>query len=203
MSPKVKPSPGTGAETRMRIARSAQSVFSERGYSQTRIQDVAARAGIASSLVIKYFGRKANLFREALKLGLEGGSFQQDLKPRFGTSLVNAVKDPELEMFAPAMIALSLGDDEARSIVREVVRDHIGGRLATWLGPPDAETRAAEMVMLSMGFAIFARHLDIDLPDAVRSACSDWAAQLLQQLADGPAPEHPALRTPAERSLIA
>jgi AcrR family transcriptional regulator len=186
MSAAPQPPPGETLDTRTRIAWWAQRTFAEKGYSQARVQDIAERAGVAPSLIIKYFGSKAELFREALKLGLEDATFEESLKADFGERLARAVGDPQLDIFAPAMIALSLGDDEARRIAAEVVRQQIVGAVANWVGGPDAEARAANIVMLSTGFAIFARHMDIQLSDDARQASAAWVARMLQELVDPP-----------------
>ena len=173
---------GEGQDTRLRIVKCAQRGFSSKGFSETRIQDIALQAGVAPSLVIKYFGSKSNLFREALKDGMKASTFREELKANFAATLIRATSDPHREIFPPAMMALSLGDEEARQITSEVVRDHIVSRVAEWLGPPDAEARAANIFMLSTGFVIFNRHLDIITSDEARRVSAAWVAEQLQGL---------------------
>ncbi len=50
------------------MLRSALDVMAERGFGDTRIVDVAERAGTSPALVIYYFGTKDNLLTEAVRL---------------------------------------------------------------------------------------------------------------------------------------
>ena len=45
----------------------AAQLIAERGFSETRIADVAKRVGASPALVIYYFGTKDNLLTEALR----------------------------------------------------------------------------------------------------------------------------------------
>jgi AcrR family transcriptional regulator len=54
-------------DRRDQILRSALDVISERGYSDTRIADVAERVGVSPALVIYYFKTKDRLLSEAMR----------------------------------------------------------------------------------------------------------------------------------------
>src|ERR1700735_775785 len=60
---------GTGGPrsegTRRAILGAARATFAARGYEQTTIRAVAARAGVDASMVMRYFGSKAGLFTAA------------------------------------------------------------------------------------------------------------------------------------------
>src|SRR5262245_55546406 len=49
------------------MLRSAATIIGERGYSETRIADVARRSDASPALVIYYFGTKDRLLTEALR----------------------------------------------------------------------------------------------------------------------------------------
>lgn len=51
-----------------RIRRESARLFSERGYAATGIRDIAAAAGVNSTIVVRHFGSKADLFVETLSL---------------------------------------------------------------------------------------------------------------------------------------
>ncbi len=59
--------------TRHRILRAAGEVFAEQGFVGARIEDVAARAGVAVPTVYKVFTNKRNLLVGALNVALTGG----------------------------------------------------------------------------------------------------------------------------------
>lgn len=166
------------ARTRARILTTAQVVFSRRGFAEAGFREIAAEAGVTPSLVVKYFGTKTALFREALVASLVGFDLTEERKATYGTDLVEAVLDPARNIVAPAMIALSLGDEEARRVVVEVVRETVIGPMGTWIGGPDGRSRAANVMALSIGFAILERHLDID-DAADRSATARWVAETI------------------------
>ncbi len=61
------PSPEKTAATRRALLEAALSSFLERGYAETRMSDVAARAGVAKGTTYLYFPDKAALFGEVLR----------------------------------------------------------------------------------------------------------------------------------------
>jgi AcrR family transcriptional regulator len=60
------------AQTRRRILRAAAEVFEELGFAGARIEDVAARAGVAVPTVYKAFANKANLLIGAVDQAMAG-----------------------------------------------------------------------------------------------------------------------------------
>jgi AcrR family transcriptional regulator len=60
--------PATADKRRDEMIRAALDVIVERGYPDTRIADVAERAGTSPALVIYYFTTKDNLLTEAVRL---------------------------------------------------------------------------------------------------------------------------------------
>jgi AcrR family transcriptional regulator len=69
------PALGTGGPrsegTRRAILGAARATFAARGYEQTTIRAVAARAGVDASMVMRYFGSKAGLFTAAVIMDLQ------------------------------------------------------------------------------------------------------------------------------------
>ncbi|HEY6274985.1 MAG TPA: TetR/AcrR family transcriptional regulator [Streptosporangiaceae bacterium] len=59
--------PGTADQRREQMLRAALEVMAERGYPETRIADVAERAGTSPALVIYYFKTKDQLLTEAIR----------------------------------------------------------------------------------------------------------------------------------------
>ena len=71
-------SAGTADKRREQMLRAAVEVMVERGYSESRIADVAERAGTSPALVIYYFKTKDQLLTEAIR-------FAEDLWYEDGT----------------------------------------------------------------------------------------------------------------------
>ena len=69
----AEPAPATeGNEARrIQMLRAATELICERGFSETRISDVAKRAGVSSALVIYYFGTRDRLLVDALRFSEE------------------------------------------------------------------------------------------------------------------------------------
>jgi AcrR family transcriptional regulator len=59
--------PGAAEQRRAQILRAALEVIVERGYADTRIADVAERAGTSPALVIYYFKTRDQLLTEAIR----------------------------------------------------------------------------------------------------------------------------------------
>jgi AcrR family transcriptional regulator len=75
---------GTADQRREQMLRAALEVIVERGYPDTRIADVAQRAGTSPALVIYYFKTKDQLLTEAIRLS-------EDTWYATGTSRVTAI----------------------------------------------------------------------------------------------------------------
>src|ERR1700760_2983677 len=76
VSPRRQHSPlrqAQAAATRLRIIEAAHAEFEARGYEGTRIEDVAARAGVAVPTVYKAFTNKRNLLTAAVTTAMTGG----------------------------------------------------------------------------------------------------------------------------------
>ena len=69
----AEPAPATenNEARRLQMLRAAAELICERGFSETRIADVAKRAGVSSALVIYYFGTRDRLLVDALRFSEE------------------------------------------------------------------------------------------------------------------------------------
>ena len=65
----AEPAPATenNESRRVEMLDAAASLICERGFGDTRIADVAKRAGVSSALVIYYFGTRDRLLVDALR----------------------------------------------------------------------------------------------------------------------------------------
>src|SRR5262245_66437599 len=75
---------GTADQRKEQMLRAALEVIDERGYPETRIADVAERAGTSPALVIYYFKTKNQLLTEAIR-------FSEDRWYESGTSPLAAI----------------------------------------------------------------------------------------------------------------
>jgi AcrR family transcriptional regulator len=149
-------------KTKAKLLAAAQQAFSQHGYAETGIRDIAAIAGVSSTLLIRYFGSKAKLFEAALAGMIPPPTlWSYFAKDRFGEFLAQTILSAQFDLKLPSILTLAVGSASTRGITTKVTADHVIAPLAKWLGPPNAEARALQIMMLSMGFVVYARELPV------------------------------------------
>jgi AcrR family transcriptional regulator len=182
---KKKPKPRNASKTRASILSAAQQSFAEHGYAQAGIRDVAARAGISSPMLLRYFGSKAGLFEAALIEAMQVETLFNEPRERFGEQLARLFMDASVDIKAPSILALSTGHADARDIATRATDTHVIEPLAKWLGAPDAHARALQIVTLGMGFVICTRLYPLASGrKGADKKLAKWLAQSLQAIVD-------------------
>jgi AcrR family transcriptional regulator len=172
------------ADKRARIIAAAQILFTQKGYSQTSIKAIADHAEVAAGLVIKHFDSKLKLFEAALIEALAGSDIDASVKAGFGMRLAEVVLDKETKVAFPAMVMLSIEDEEARRVAMNVFREHGMKPTERWLGGPLAAERAVYINLLGVTLALLDRlfgselHADLEFPP-VR-----WIVDSIQRAVD-------------------
>jgi AcrR family transcriptional regulator len=185
MTDRGEPRKRNAGRTRARILDAAQRAFAEIGYAQTGIREIAARAGVSSSLLNRYFGSKAGLFEAALLDALREPIPFGENREHFGKSLARILAGADLDFRLPAMIILSIGDAEARVITARIANERIVKPLAAWLGPPNAEARALDLIMVCTGFVVYTRQIPLRSGRrTVGSHSESWLARTIQAIID-------------------
>jgi AcrR family transcriptional regulator len=175
---------GDAALTRGRILAAAQQVFSKQGYSETGIREIANALGLSTTILFRYFGTKAGLFEAALRDFLDNEPIFPP-RARFGQFIAKWLADPNLDMGPHAMIVLATGNEEAREIAARLLQELTLTPLARWLGPPDAEARARQIIALCSGFVMYTFQLTVSSgrKDLDRSMVG-WLAHSVQAIVD-------------------
>jgi AcrR family transcriptional regulator len=162
MNTRTTPKRRNAPQTKAKILAAAQRAFAEHGYSQSGIRDIAAIADVSSTLLLRYYGSKAALFEAALIAAMPLAELLADTpRERFGETLAALFMNAGIDIQPPSIIALAIGDAEARAIATRVIDERIIAPLAKWLGPPDGQVRALQIVMLAMSFVQFSRQLPL------------------------------------------
>jgi len=195
-------SDGQGDSRREELLRAALDVIAERGFADTRIADVAHRAGTSPALVIYYFQTKDNLLTGAVRLAedLWYGYCYERLEPVVDPvdrlhEMILVTFTPPAEVGFPDLGALWV-DLWARSLrhaeVARVREDFdtrwravfagvvVEGQASRAFGPVDPAEFATGMTALLDGLAVQLVLGDpaLDRPTAVRIAMGHAAAQL-------------------------
>jgi AcrR family transcriptional regulator len=184
-SPTKKRKHRNAPKTKAKILAAAQRAFSQHGYAQAGIRDIAAMAGISSPLLLRYFGSKAGLFEAALVDAMRVEELFEKRRDMFGEHLASLFLDAKLDIKPPSILALSTGDPGARDIATRVTQRHVIDPLSEWLGPPDARVRALEIVILALGFVLCTRQFRLTpRRKGVDRKLARWLAQSLQAIVD-------------------
>ena len=167
---------GTADQRREQMLRAALDVIVERGYAESRIADVAERAGTSPALVIYYFKTKDQLLTEAIRFSediwYEAGTRRMEQIPTAAGKLEEIVAmcclpEADAEPATSWVLWLDLWSQAARNPEVASVRQKfderwrglIGslvteGQEAGEFGPVDAEDFAVLMSSLLDGLAV-------------------------------------------------
>lgn len=168
-------------QTKTRILQAAADTFTASGYARSGLREIAERAGIAPSLVSRYFGTKSALFEDALVHVLRTNSVFTWQKEGFGDAMARLIPERSNTNIT-VMLVLALADPEAKEIARRVSREHMIQPLVDWLGPPNALERAMDLFALMTGFVI---QMDGLYPAPIPEHSLRWLAKSLQAIVDG------------------
>lgn len=80
-------------EPRRLLLESARDLFSRQGYAATSTREIADHAGVSETLMFRYFGSKAGLFREALVVPFI--EYVEDLNASWTSGSLDGLSDEE------------------------------------------------------------------------------------------------------------
>jgi AcrR family transcriptional regulator len=174
--------------TRAAILAAAQQAFSTRAYAAVGVRDITAAAGTSVALVNRYFGSKEKLFAEAVGALFDADMLMRAPRVGYGAALVASFVDASADRINPLRIMiLAAADPEARATIDRVLHDLIIVPLAAWFGGPDAEQRAARLMLLASGFFLY--RLVYPLPawaGTLDPASRAWLERAFQTVIDDP-----------------
>ena len=170
--------------TKAAILEAAKVAVSSCGYGDCGVRDVAARAGVNAALVVRYFGSKEGLFEAALREALNPEVLLLAGRAGFGAHVAAHLANTS-PVNAAAMMILALGDKDVGAVAARLLEEITQSALSEFLGPPEAETRAAQITILCTGFVLYRRLLPITpLAAGHEAGTVDWLAAALQEIVD-------------------
>ena len=172
------------SEIKEKIITAAQQIFSTVGYSEAGIRKIADAVGVAPTILFRHFGTKANLFEVALTDALGAPETPPADRESFGRYVADLLADPSQPNCPHAMSVLATGNEEAREIAIRVLKERTIKPMMKWLGPPNAESRAREIIALCAGFALYTMQLNTTGNKAVDPHMVDWLAKSIQAAVD-------------------
>ncbi len=188
MTTEAEPAPARlrdAARTREAILRAAQKLFAQKGYTTVGVREVAAEAGINSTLIRRYFGSKEGLFRAAVEDFLVLEPFISGPRETFGERSVEVLVYGEDIPSALAMMMHATADPDARALCSDLMDHHIDRPLAEWLGGPDALARAAQINILWIGYMAVRQVLPLPaLTGPIVGMTREWLAKAVQALVE-------------------
>jgi AcrR family transcriptional regulator len=138
-------------EVRDAVLDAARAAFHTRGYAKTSVKGVAAMAGVAPSVVSKYYTNKEAMFAAAMRLPFDPSHAIPELiapgLDGMGERLVRATfevfGDEEVREDLLALFQAGASAGKAAATLREFIEESIVDRLAGVVGIPDARMRAS------------------------------------------------------------
>ncbi len=124
--------------------RAAAELFAERGFEQTTVRDVAARAEVNQALLFRYFGSKQELFAEVLNRNSE--TLLETVPPAElpRRILENVLSEGAVVGGEHTLVGMlrSFGDERAARVLRDELGESYSRRLARLSDARDARLRA-------------------------------------------------------------
>lgn len=177
------------AQTRADILKAAQHLFSQRGYDQVGIRDIAAEVGITGALIIRYFISKDQLFTQAVTEAFRLGDLLQGPRETVGERLVRfLMQDDSNTTFYPVLaLVRSATSPQGAVLLRQGLELHFIQPLADWLGDEDAYLRASLIASTLLGLAIMQDVLFIHpLTESSVESLVAYVAPVIQGYIDSP-----------------
>lgn len=168
--------------TKAAILQAAAAEFAEHGVLATGVRDIAARAGVNSNLIARYFGSKDQLFEAVLRQALSVEVLLTEDRAAFGAHVSGLLTKGSPTADVVAMAVFATADPAARATVLRLYEELVIQRLADWLGGRNAAERAAQITVLCTGFVTYSRLLPLEALAGAGQGV--WLAQSLQTVVD-------------------
>jgi AcrR family transcriptional regulator len=147
------------ARTRSAILAAARQSFAAHGYQATTIRAVAAAAGVDPSMVMRYYGSKAGLFRAAVDVDLQlpelAGQPPQQLGEVLARHFITRWEGRLADDAITLLLRSAVGRDDAAEQMRTIFAAQVLSTIESVLGrSPDTARRAGMVGSQLLGLAL-------------------------------------------------
>ncbi len=181
------------SSARERILECSRQLFSERGYAQVSLKDIATSAGVSVALVVKHFANKDGLFEATVDFTASSRAlFAGPFSTLGRTAVVETLTAPHTASYSMARtISVANGDEEVLGTIGARIRSDLLDVLAQRIRKeaphdnPSPELRAQSALSLLMGLSFMRRFGDSEFKRFRTEALINYYAPLLQSILDG------------------
>lgn len=167
-----RPRSGTSGDRRAGILQCATALFSENGYRDTTLRRIASDADCDMALISYYFGSKAGLFAEVMRLTIAPAEVlavaidgdRATFGHRLANGLVSAWEDPQAGPKLRHLGRSALGHPDLRHSLSQYLDREILAPLEEFLGGRHAHERAVTILSLVAGHVF--THYILEVPAA-------------------------------------
>jgi AcrR family transcriptional regulator len=185
LKPIARPRQRDADRTRQAILRAAQTLFAAPGYSATGVREIAALAGVNSSLVGRYFGAKEQLFLTALDDALSIDPLFETDRSKFAEHVMGIFFIARDIPSPFAMMLLAAADPQVRATMTEVYEEKVITPMAEWLGAPCPRERAAKICVIWTGFLTYWQIIPLPAFDSEKiDIMRKWVIESVQAIVD-------------------
>jgi AcrR family transcriptional regulator len=167
--------------TRSEILDAARVAFTNGGFDEVGVREIAADAQVTAALVNRYFGSKQELFTEAVSVAFDIRALLESRTTSIPETFASEVtRRKPVSTFDSTMATVrSAGSRTAAPLLREALEKQFIEPLAATIADEHAAGRAALIASLLMGFAITRDVLGVS---ALRRSDEEWTRETLRSL---------------------
>ena len=141
--------------TRAAILKAARTQFALKGYDHVSLRDIAAEAGVDVALVNRYFGAKAGVFLEALKVSIQFVDILESDRATFSGRMARAMADhifeDEAGMIDFQFLLRAAASAATAPLLNAALQERFLQPISDWLGGGDASVRARLLAAIFIG----------------------------------------------------
>lgn len=186
---KTRRRPYDALKTKSQILAAARRSFTDRGFDNVSLREIASAAAIDPALVIRYFGSKEKLFLSSIGSDFDLMNYWGDCQAEVGDRLARRIMIAKQDMtcYDPLLLILrSAPNAQAAKLLKNKLQTDVIEPIAARLNGSDAQLRASMLTAVLVGLA-FAKDV-VQVEGIVNAGAAEQHrhyARLIQCCIDG------------------